>query len=74
MTPHAGVSSFDKTRFDAQAQKMPVTERWCHYQDNPKYLEVFRQRQDILQLGMALLSCHPSYRHLPSGVRSKEDR
>lgn len=59
VTPHAGGSSFDRTQFDAQAQKMPVTERWCHYQNDPQYLEVFKQRPDILELGMELFELSP---------------
>ena len=54
VTPHADGSSFDKTQFDAQAQKMAVTERWRHYQNNSDYRAVFQQRQDILALGMTL--------------------
>lgn len=59
VTPHAGGSSFDRTQFDAQAQQMPVTERWYHYRDDPQYLAVFKQRQDILELGIKLFDLSP---------------
>lgn len=69
VTPHADGSSFDKTQFDAQAQKMAVTERWRHYQNDPKYRAVFQQQPDILELGMTLFNLSPDLQAFAQSCR-----
>ncbi len=70
VTPHANGSSFDNTQFDAQAQKMAVTERWRHYQSDPDYKAVFQQRPDILALGMSLFTLSPELQAFAQSCKS----
>lgn len=69
VTPHADGSSFDQTQFDAQAQKMAVTERWRHYQNEPKYRAAFQQNQDILELGTTLFDLSPDLQAFAQSCR-----
>lgn len=39
--PCHGGSSFDGRRYDGEAERMPVFERWRHYADDPAFLDLF---------------------------------
>jgi len=69
VTPHANGSSFDQTQFDAQAQKMAVTERWRHYQNDPQYRAAFRENQGILELATTLFDLSPDLQDFAQSCR-----
>lgn len=59
VTPHANGSSFDETKFDAQAQNMAITERWRHYQNDPAYIEAFKRHPEIIEIAMSSFELSP---------------
>lgn len=59
VTSHAGGSSFDQTTHHGSAQNMGVTERWKTYKDDPRYVNVFRERPDIIEMAEKIFSLPP---------------
>lgn len=53
-----GGSSFDGLRFDGQAQRMSVLDRWQHYIDDPAYCEMFDA--ETLELAEAIFGELPA--------------
>jgi hypothetical protein len=73
VTSHAGGSSFDGTRFDGRAQRMPVLERWKRYRDNRAYVDSLRQNPRVIEYARTIFALDPELERfaaacLPTGV------
>jgi hypothetical protein len=54
VTPHAGGSSFDGMRFNGNAARMRLTDRWQHYADDRTYRRALARNHDALHRGLEL--------------------
>lgn len=69
VTSHAGGSSFDRTQFDAEAQRMKVSERWKQYRERPDYLAAFRQNPDIIDMAAQIFEFSPELAEFAASLR-----
>ena len=59
VSDHADGSSFDRRRFDGNAQEMDVLGRWKHFADSESYKESFRKNRDILEMARSIFRLPP---------------